>query len=591
MSTAELSPQLIAETARTDLARACELARALVAAQPEEEAAARLLCEVVQEFARSVPAPTAPSLQLAAPVREALRLLAIGQDEQAEIELRRHLRQQPNDTSALELLAHIAMQCGFPADAQKVLRRALEIDPSSAETWAALGKASFHVALSGDQPNKADEAIAAFDEALRLDPTHELSLSFKAAILVQVRRLDEGEASLQEVLGAYPVSAYAWTNLGFLLKTVGRFGDAVAAYRTAFAMDIACGAAWWGLANMKRAHFFPFDLQQMEAAIALPTLAPSAAIDIHFALSKAWDDRRDYAQAADHLLKGNALRRESLPHSAEGVKKSVDAAIEVFTPAFFGRRTEWGHASKAPIFILGMPRSGSTLLEQILSSHSRVEATEELFVVPQLSGELAQLHPQRGQRAIEDLTAEEMEALGERYIQLARVHRRTDHPRFTDKNPNNWRQIGLILSMLPNAKVVDIRRNPLDCCLANYMQHFMFGGSFSYSQSDMARYYRDYWRMLRHFDRIAPGKVHRVIYEDLVDDLEGNVRGMLEYLELPFEDSCLRFFETERAILTPSSQQVRQPINRSGIGRWLSYEPWLVELKETLGELITVWRN
>jgi tetratricopeptide (TPR) repeat protein len=591
MATAELSIASVEELARTDLKRASDLARALVAAQPEDEAAAKLLNEVVREFVRTVPARQTPSLQLAPPVRESLRLLAIGQDERAEIELRRYLRQQPNDVSALELLAHIAMQCGFPADAEKVLRRALEINPSSTETWAALGKASFHVALSGDQPNQVDEAIAAFDEALRLDPAHELSLSFKAAILVQVRRLGEGEASLQEVLAAYPVSAYAWTNLGFLLKTVGRFGDAVAAYRTAFAIDMACGAAWWGLANMKRAHFFSFDLQQMEAAIVSPSLAPSAALEIHFALSKAWDDRRDFARAAGHLLKGNALRRESLPHSAEGVKKSVDAAIDVFTPAYFGQRSGWGHDSEAPIFILGMPRSGSTLVEQILSSHPSIEATEELFVIPQLGGELAQLYPERGQRAIEGLTVDEMEALGRRYIQLARVHRRTDQPRFTDKNPTNWRQVGLILSMLPNAKIIDVRRNPLDCCLANYMQHFMFGGSFSYSQSDLAYYYRDYWRMMRHVDTVRPGRVHRLIYEDLVDNFEPEVRRLVDYLGLPFDPACLRFFETDRAILTPSSEQVRQPLNRDGIGRWKNYEPWLVELRETLGQLVTDWRD
>ncbi|WP_310467249.1 sulfotransferase [Sphingomonas sp.] len=590
MASDTLSPAAVEDVSRTDPARGAELARALVAAHPEDEAAARLLDQVVREFAASLAVPRTAPLNLTPPVREAVRLLSTGQDEAAEIALRMHLRNVPDDVPAIRLMAQIAMQCGFPADALRILRHALEVDPASAEIWAALGQASYQKSLAEDRPDQVDDAIAAFDKALTLDPTNEVSLSFKAAVEVQVRRLEQGEASLRSVLAAYPGSAYAWVNLGFLLKTVGRFGEAVAAYRTAFAIDRACGPAWWGLANMKRARFFRFDLEHMEAALALPAISPVAATDIHFALSKALDDHRDYARAAEHLVEGNALRRESLPHSAEAVTQSVDAAIDIFTPAFFEQRAGWGHRSPAPIFILGMPRSGSTLVEQILSSHSQVEATEELYIVAQLGAEMARLHPDTP-RTVEALSAAEAAALGERYIELAATHRRTTRLHFTDKNPTNWRQVCLIATMLPNARIIDVRRHPLDCGFANYVQHYRSGGSFSYGQSDIAEYYRNYVRLMRHIDAVLPGRVHRIIYEDLVDDLEPEVRRLLDYLGLEFEPACLRFFETERAILTPSSEQVRQPINRAGIGRWSNYEPWLDELKQGLGGLVSDWRD
>ena len=590
MASAALSLAEVEEAARTDLARGAELARALVAAHPEDEAASRLLDQVVRDFAGSIAVPPAAPLNLTPPVREAVRLLSRGQDEAAEIALRTHLRHYPNDVPAIRLMAQIAMQCGFPADAQRILRHAIEVDPAKPETWAALGQASYQTSLAEERPDQVDDAIAAFDQALALDPTNEVSLSFKAAVEVQVRRLEQGEASLRSVLAAYPASAYAWVNLGFLLKTVGRFGEAVAAYRTAFAIDRACGPAWWGLANMKRARFFSFDLEHMEAALALPAISPVAATDIHFALSKALDDHRLYDRSAGHLLKANALRRESLPHNAEAVTESVDAAIDLFTPAFFAQRGGWGHGSPAPIFILGMPRSGSTLVEQILSSHSQVEATEELFIVAQLGAELARLHPD-SPRAIEALTAAEAAALGQRYIELAGAHRRTNRLHFTDKNPTNWRQVGLIATMLPNARIIDVRRHPLDCGFANYVQHYRSGGSFSYGQADIASYYRNYVRLMHHIDAVLPGRVHRIIYEDLVDNLEPEVRRVLDYLGLEFEPACLRYFETERAILTPSSEQVRQPINRAGIGRWTHYEPWLGELKESLGDLVSDWRD
>jgi hypothetical protein len=239
-----------------------------------------------------------------------------------------------------------------------------------------------------------------------------------------------------------------------------------------------------------------------------------------------------------------------------------------------------------------MPRSGSTLVEQILSSHPLIEGTAELFAVLQIQGELIGDTPT--DRTIDEIVAglpvERFHELGGRYLDLTRFHRRTDRPKFTDKNPGNWRDTGLIHAMLPNAKIIDIRRNPMDCCFANYSQHFANGVNYSYGMKEMASQYRQYVRLMRHFDEVLPDRVHRVIYEDLVENTEAEVRRMLDYLGLPFDEKCLRFFETERAIHTPSSEQVRQPINRSGIGKWRAYEPWIGELQDALGQTVEDWR-
>jgi hypothetical protein len=231
------------------------------------------------------------------------------------------------------------------------------------------------------------------------------------------------------------------------------------------------------------------------------------------------------------------------------------------------------------------------LVEQILASHSAVEATEELFLILRLAGHLDEQAEEPWQRRLERLAPDVLGALGHGFLTSAARYRTADRPFFIDKNPANWRFIGLIATILPNARIIDVRRNPMDCCFANYAQNYESGVGFSYSQAALGRYYADYVRSMRHFGRVAPGKVHRVIYEDLVDDLESGVRGILDYLGLPFEESCLRFFETERVVLTPSSQQVRQPINRSGIGRSQDYEPWLGDLRNALGETLTDWRN
>lgn len=238
-----------------------------------------------------------------------------------------------------------------------------------------------------------------------------------------------------------------------------------------------------------------------------------------------------------------------------------------------------------------MPRSGSTLVEQILASHSAIEGTEELFIVAQLAGEMRAASPATSiDERLQQLDKADFEALGDRYVAMSKLHRRTDRPFFTDKNPPNCTNLGFIRSILPQARVIDIRRNPLDCCFANYAQHFNWGADFSYGQREVAEYYRSYLLLMRHFEQATPGAVHKIIYEDLIDNFESEVVRLFAYLELEPEPACFNFFATQRPVFTPSSEQVRQPLNRAGIGRWRPFEPWLGEMKESLAEALKDWR-
>ena len=591
MAAQPLTADAIEAVARDDVALACEQARALVAADPSDEQAASLLSSLASRLGAEAATAVPPPAAYHPAVAEAVRLLGRGEDEQAEVALRAHLREQPGDVAAMRLMGQIALNCGFPADAERIARRAIEKDPASADSWALLGRTLYRGATASGSVAQVDRALDALSEAVRRDPLNEAALSHKASILVNVRRLDEAEAAFEQQVRTHPASSIGWTNYAFLLKTVGRFGEAVAAYRTSAALDPANGPAWWGLANLKTASFFADDIAAMEQVVASGQLSPSALVDVHFALAHAYDTARDYERAAKHFDEGNALRRQAHPHNAEAVTRNVDRTIANFTREFAEARRGQGFDARDPIFILGMPRSGSTLVEQILASHSEVEGTEELFVVQQVFADILARDAENPEALLAQLNAGEWERMGRRYLQLAGLHRKTERPRFTDKNPGNWRHVGMIHFMLPNAKIIDIRRNPMDCCFANYAQHFMGGGSFTYSQSDIAHYYRDYVRLMRHIDAVLPGRVHRIIYEDLVENLEGEVRRLLDYLELPFEPACLSFHETERAVHTPSSEQVRQPINRAGVGRWERYEPWLGELKNELGDVAAIWRD
>jgi len=573
-----------------ELWRTAERARHAVVAEPKSEAAAAELFDAVTRAAEATVA-TGEEIRRPPPeVARAAHLLERGADEQAEILLRRYLIAVPNDPDAMLLMADIAMRCGFPENTGKILRRSVEVHPERAENLLALAQFLHQQARDLDKVELVDEALRFLDQLLAVEPSHAAGLRYKAALLAQVRRLEESKATFERLLESHPNHAQTWADYAHLLKTLGYFGEAVAGFRTALALNPTDGMIWSMMLDLKLARFFSGDIARLEAALDQP-LPEHDQVGLHFALSAAYHHARDFENAFAHLKAGSALRLKSQPHNAEMIDRAISSAVRVYTTEFFTAREGSGHPAVDPIFIVSLPRSGSTLIEQILSSHPSIEGTAELQAVPQIERELlADSTDQTIDEIVADLPFDEFEVLGQRYLKLTRFHRRTDRPLFTDKFPGNWRETGLIHAMLPNAKIVDVRRNPMDCCFSNYSQHFASGVNFSYDLTELGTQYRQYVRLMRHFDEVLPGKVHRIIYDDLIENTEAEVRRLLDYIGLPFDERCLRFFETERAVHTPSAEQVRQPINRDGLGKWRNYEPYLGELAEALAETLDNWR-
>jgi hypothetical protein len=347
------------------------------------------------------------------------------------------------------------------------------------------------------------------------------------------------------------------------------------------------GEAYWSLANLKTFRFTDADLAAMRAHLADPALDDVHRVHFHFALGKACEDAGDFAQSFAHYAKGNALHRARHPHDADRNAARIRRLCRTYSAGLFRSRAGAGCPAPDPIFIVGMPRAGSTLLEQILSSHSAVEGTSELPEILSLAKDL------RAETNAEDVAAyaevlaqkgpEQLRKLGEGYIERTRIQRKTDRPFFIDKMPNNFLHVGMIHLLLPNAKIIDARRDAMACCFSNFKQHYARGQRFSYDLRDMGRFYRDYVDLMAHFDEVLPGRIHRVVYERMVEDTEAEVRKVLDYCGLPFEPACLRFFENERPVRTASSEQVRQPIYRHGVDQWRHFEPWLGPLREALG--------
>jgi hypothetical protein len=379
------------------------------------------------------------------------------------------------------------------------------------------------------------------------------------------------------------------------LKTTGRQPEAIAEYDAALAAREDFGDAWWSLANLKT---YRFSQQQIERMRTAETSPPTPVLDRYhlcFALGKAYEDRAEYAQSWGYYERGNALRNAEGRYLPQINEINTRLSRQVCTREFFAARAGWGVPDPDPIFVLGLPRAGSTLVEQILASHSQVEGTQELAdiqrIVMELRGRAEDIENPRFPGVLAQLQEEDFRRFGERYLADTRVFRREGRPRFIDKMPNNFRYIGLMHLMLPNAKVIDIRREPMACCFGNLKQLFSSGQEFSYSIDNISRYYRTYLDLMQHWNDVLPGRVLRVHYEDLVDDLESNVRRILDYCELPFEEGCLEFHKTERSVRTASSEQVRRPIFREGLEQWRNYEPWLAPLKDALGDALTRYRD
>ncbi len=377
---------------------------------------------------------------------------------------------------------------------------------------------------------------------------------------------------------------------GHALKTHGREADSIKAYERSIELLPSLGEAYWSLANLKTLRFTAAQIEAMRTQLARADIADEHRFHLHFALAKALEDSGAYAESFQHYAQGNRLRRAGIQYSADDVTAQTQRSKSLLTADFFARRRGYGHPSPAPIFIVGLPRAGSTLIEQILSSHSLVEGTMELPDIPALARSVMQAArlegPARYPEPLLSLDEQQCHALGERYLAGTRIQRKSDAPFFIDKLPNNFTHLGLIQLALPNAKIIDARRHPLGCCFSGFKQHFARGQNFTYGLEDIGRYYHDYVELMSHFDKALPGRIHRVFYEKMIEDTEGEVRRLLEYCGLPFEPGCLRFYENERAVRTASSQQVRQPIYRGGLEQWRHYEPWLQPLKTALGPIL-----
>jgi len=576
----------------SELREAAEQARAAVAAAPRDEAAASRLREAVQQYQRQFPVPKHEAKAPAPEVAEARKLIDENKLEEAEVLLRKHLAAVRNDPPAMHMMAEIAAYCGLRADSDRILDHSARIHGDDPDALAHLASTLQRIAVREDIPELIFKAARVYDRALELDPVHERALAQKAEMMMRTRGLEQSHALYRRLISLNSQVAGNWLNYGYLLKTLGDAGNAVAAIRTALALEPENGSWWWTLADLQNVRLFDSDIAEMEAALERADMPVSQRVPLHFALARALDGKGEFERAIGQIERGSEVRAKIEKPERKILVEDAAFIRDTFTAEFFEERQGWGDARRGPIFILGMHRAGSTLVEQILSSHSQIEGSEELFIVSNLSTELVNDHPHEDPAEIlRGLKNEDFESFAKRYFEISSRSRRTQRPYLTDKYPGNWKLVGLIHCMLPNAKIIDVRRNPMDCCFANYFRYYGSAADHSFSQAAMGRYYADYVEAMRHFDAVLPGRVHRLIHDDLVDDLEGEVGRLLDYIGVQPEANCLRFFETKRAVHTPSSEQVRQPINRKGFGRWRNYEPWLGELKDALGETLDRWRE
>jgi tetratricopeptide (TPR) repeat protein len=484
------------------------------------------------------------------------------------------------------MLSEVAARLGRDADAEQLLERCLELAPS-------FTGARYNHALILHRRNKPAAALQQLELLLKAEPRNPAYLNSRAVVLAKIGDYRESIEIYAQVLATSPKSAKIWMSYGHALSASGRQKESIAAYRRSIGLAPSLGEAYWSLANLKTFRFSPQELAAMRAQLERTDLGAEDRFHFEFALGKAMEDAQDYAASFAHYVEGNRGRRAEIYYDAHETDAVVQRSRAAFVPRFFSQRVGFGTPAPDPIFILGLPRSGSTLIEQILASHSQVEGTMELQNILNMAREL------RGQKSDDEdpnyvqvlaqLTADQCRALGEQYLAETRIQRKTGRPYFIDKMPNNWLHVGFIHLILPNAKIIDARRHPMACCFSGYKQHFARGQHYTYSLEEIGRYYAKYVELMAHMDKLLPGKIHRVIYEQMIQDTEREVRGLLAYCGLPFEDACLRFYENERAVRTASAYQVRKPIFREGLDHWRHFEPWLDPLKAALGSVLSAY--
>lgn len=510
-----------------------------------------------------------------------LQLQRMGNIREAEKRYRDVLTKDPKNVDALRLLAGVAMRAKQWSDAQVLLERALEIAPDFFQCWMDLG-------LAHQEQDRTDDALAAFEHAIRLEPNRPNPYAAVGTTNGMAGRHDAAIEAFDKALDLDEGHATALAGLGHVLKTIGRVEDGIAAYRKCVQHNSWNGEAWWSLANLKTFRFQPEDVTAMEAEIADERLADEQRANFQFALGKAYEDAGDYERAFECYESGNENRRQRETYDPVQTADSHDQFISTFDSELFARHAGSGNPSNAPIFIIGLPRSGSTLIEQILASHPLVEGTHELPDLGRVARASAanRADQKKYPAVVAELDAAALSAFGDDYLQRTERHRELGRPRFTDKMPNNFAHVGFLQLILPNAKIIDARRHPLDSCLGSFRQLFARGQPFTYDLFELGEFYLEYDRLMRHWHDVLPGKVLHVQYEHVVDDLESQVRRLLEHCELPWDDACLKFYESDRAVKTASSEQVRTPIYSSSVQRWRNYERQLQPIIEILDPLL-----
>jgi tetratricopeptide (TPR) repeat protein len=497
----------------------------------------------------------------------------------ADALLLKFLAKHPNDAEALNLKADAAMRSGLYADAEALLARCVELSPDFVA-------ARFNYANVLFRLTRAREAVHQLNVLLQRGPDNPLFLDLKAAASAKMGEFQAALECRQKLVEFFPDSAKLWVAYGHALRAVGQFQQCISAFRTAIELAPSLGDAYWSLANLKVFCFTGDEIDRMETQLARTDLSPDDRASLHYALGKALGDLQRWSKSFENYAKANAIVRLGASYDPDWTTSRVANLKARFTPEFFRSRMGSGCRASDPIFIIGMQRAGSTLVEQILASHSAIEGVGELTDIAYLSTQISDKDADSEEywEALGKCDATFLEKLGERYLESTAPCRKLGRPYFTDKQPYNFWHLGLIQLILPNAKIIEVRRHPMGCCFSNFTHRYTTSSRpFTHRLSDLGRYYRDYVDLMVHFDRALPGKIYRVIYERLVEDPESEIRRLLDHLALPFETGCLEFYRNERELDSASSEQVRSPIFRDGVERWHRYEPWLGPLRTALG--------
>jgi tetratricopeptide (TPR) repeat protein len=516
---------------------------------------------------------------------EAAALVHGGKQGQATKLLREYLARYPDDATALYMLGQIAASQGHDKPALNLFSRCLKFAPG---LHAARSSRATILLRTGAAPAALDDI-----EVLLADqPRHPDFRALKATALEAVEHHAAAVEIWRALVADHPEAAGAWVRYGTALRLLGRAEEGIAAYRQALSIEPSSGEAWWALADLKTFRFEDADVREMEEQIARPDLSETDRVRLHFALGKANADRARYETSFAHYAKANALHRSGTKHDPAVLSAYVTDCKRVFTADFLAQRAGFGSPSRAPIFVVGMMRSGSTLVEQILASHSQIEGTRELSDLADVSRQLQAEAASAGLsywQMLERMTAGEAASLGERYLAAVQPHRRLVKPFFLDKMGSNFAHIGLIRMILPEARIIDVRRHPLACGFSIFSQLFPHGQNDCYRLEDIGRLYHDYVELAAHFDAVLPGSIHRVFYEELVAHPEQVIRRLFEHLGLPFEGQCLDFHKTRRVVATVSSEQVRRPIYQDALEQWRHFEPWLEPLANSLGPVLAAY--